>query len=166
MTSPSSSEQDLLRPMVAEDVDDVLDVQEPGAVRGLADVFPQDLYPFPRDHIGRRWRQDLLAPDVDCLVVVLEERVVGFAALRHDELLHLGIAVEHWGTGLAQRAHDAVLARLRDRGVTRAWLTVYTGNRRARRFYERLGWSPTGATTHGPTPPFAELLRYERALDA
>ena len=151
--------------MTPADVTNVLDVQEPGAVRGLAEVFPQDEYPFPRNEVARRWLHEIEAPDVDCYVVSVDAAVAGFAAIRDAEFLHFGIAVEHWGTGVAQAAHDAVLDRMRSRGVQRAWLRVFTGNRRGRRFYERLGWHPTGDRTHTSFPPHPELLHYERLLD-
>ena len=150
-----------LREMTAEDVPQVLDVQQPGAVLGLAEVFPQDRYPFPRDVIAARWLQEIATPGIDCLVVLREAVLVGFAAARDSELLHFGIAVEHWGTGVAKDAHDAVLDRLRARGVERASLRVFTENRRGRRFYEKLGWVQSGASSHSAFPPFAELLRYE-----
>jgi RimJ/RimL family protein N-acetyltransferase len=159
-----SGDRNVLRRMAADDVGDVLDVQEPGAVSGLAEVFPQDLYPFPRRDVAQRWLRELETPGIDCYVVVRGSAIVGFAAVRGDEVLHFGIAVEQWGTGLAQWTHDAVLDEMRHRGVERAWLTIYTANRRGRRFYERLGWRPTGDRTRGSSPPFAELLRYERAL--
>jgi RimJ/RimL family protein N-acetyltransferase len=155
----------LLRAMTTADVSDVLDVQEPGAVLGLSGVFPQDAYPFPRDDVAQRWLQEIPAPGIDCYVVLLEGAVVGFAAIRGDEFLHFGTAVEHWGTGIAQTAHDAVLDRMRSRGVQWAWLRVFTGNGRGRRFYEKLGWHPTGERTQSSYPPHAELLLYERTLE-
>lgn len=154
-----------LRVMTTADVPDVLDVQEPGAVLGLSDVFPQDAYPFPHDDVAHRWLQEIATPGIDSYVVVLDGVVVGFAATRDDEFLHFGTAVELWGTGIAQTAHDAVLDRMRSRGVTRAWLRVFTGNGRGRRFYEKLGWHPTGERAHSSFPPHAELLRYERTLE-
>ena len=154
-----------LRVMTAADVQQVLDVQEPGGVLGLSDVFPQDAYPFPRDVVAARWLQEIATPDIDCYVVVLDGAVVGFAAIRGDEFLHFGTAVEHWGTGIAETAHDAMLDRMRSRGVQRAWLRAFTGNGRGRRFYEKLGWVPTGARTRSTYPPHAELLRYERTLE-
>ena len=151
--------------MVPADVPDVLDAQEAGGVIGLADVFPQDRYPFPRHEVGQRWLREIDAPDVDCYVVTVDAVVSGFAATRGDELLHFGIAPDHWGRGLAQVAHDALLERMHARGVRQAWLTVFTANTRGRRFYEGLGWRPTGATTRSVFPPRPELQRYERALD-
>jgi RimJ/RimL family protein N-acetyltransferase len=151
----------VLREMTAEDVPHVLDVQQPGAILGLAEVFPQDRFPFPREVIARRWLEEIATPGIDCLVVLRAGVLVGFAAARDAELLHFGIAVEHWGTGVARDAHDAVLDRMRARGVERASLRVFTENRRGRRFYEKLGWVQSGASSHSAFPPFAELLRYE-----
>ena len=102
--------------MTAADVPVVLDIQEPGAVLGLADVFPQDAYPFPRDVVAQRWLQEIATPGIDCYVVVLDGAVVGFAAIRDDEFLHFGTAIEHWGTGVAETAHDAVLDVMASRG--------------------------------------------------
>ena len=153
-----------LRRMSAADVAQVIEVQEPGAVLGLADVFPQDAHPFPRDDVARRWREEIEEPRIDCFVVLLDEVVVGFVALRGNELLHFGIAVEHWGSGVATAAHDAALVALRQAGHDRAWLRVFTDNGRGRRFYDKLGWRPTGDRTRSSFPPHPELLRYERAL--
>ena len=127
-------------------------------------VFPQAAYPFPREDVAERWRREVAAPDVDCFVVLVHDVVQGFAATRGDELLHFGIAVEHWGTGVAERAHDAVLDRLAARGVDLAWLTVFTGNGRGRAFYEKLGWQPTDIRVHSSFLPHPELIRYERAV--
>lgn len=153
-----------LRAMTASDVQKVLDIQAPGAVLALSEVFPQDTYPFPRHDVAERWRQEVATPDVDCYVVLLDDRIVGFAAVRGDEFLHFGVAVEQWGTGVAQSAHDAVLDRMHDRGVRRTWARVFTQNRRGRRFYEKLGWQPTGELTRSTFPPHPELLHYERGL--
>lgn len=156
----------LLREMTSADVPRVLDAQQAGAVVGLAEVFPQDAYPFPREVIAQRWEEEIAAPGIDCLVVSLRGDVVGFAAVREDEFLHFGIAIEHWGTGIAEAAHDAVLDRMRARGVHRAWMRVFTKNGRGRRFYEKLGWIQTGQLSQSTFPPYAELLRYERDLAA
>ena len=153
-----------LRPMTPADVPGVLAVQEPGAVRGLAKVFPQDRFPFPRETLAQRWREEIGTHEIDCLVVEQDGALIGFAAVRADELMHFGIALERWGTGAAQAAHDAVLDQMRSTHVTRAWLRVFTGNERGRRFYERLGWARTGERSHSGFLPYAELLQYEREL--
>ena len=43
-------------------------------------------------------------PGFDCFVVEQHGEVQGFAATRGNEFSHFGIAVEHWGDGLAARA--------------------------------------------------------------
>lgn len=150
--------------MTAADLPIVLEVQRAGAVVGLADVFPQDAYPFPTDVVRRRWLAEIATANTDCLVVLHRSVVVGFAAVRGEELLHFGIAIELWGTGIAEAAHDLVLDRMRCRGVQGAWLRVFTGNSRGRRFYERLGWRETGERSRSTFPPYAELLQYRRDL--
>lgn len=150
--------------MTAADVPDVLLAQQPGAVIGLAQVFPQDEFPFPHEAVARRWLEEIETHEIDCLVIEQDEVVIGFAAVRADEFMHFGIALERWGTGAAQAAHDAILDRMRAMKVTRAWLRVFTGNERGRRFYERLGWAPTGERSHSTFPPHPELLRYELEL--
>ena len=82
----------------------------------LQEVFPQDLYPFPRREVEQRWLREIESDGVDCYVVELGSTTAGFAATRGDELLHFGIALEHWGSGLAQTAHDVVLAQMRAPG--------------------------------------------------
>ena len=150
--------------MTPADLPAVLAVQQPGAVVGLAKVFPQDKFPFPREAVARRWLEEIESHEVDCFVVEQRDAVIGFAAVRADEFIHFGIALELWGTGAAQQAHDVVLDRMRAAGETRAWLRVFTDNERGRNFYERLGWAPTGERSHSTFPPYAELLCYEREL--
>jgi GNAT superfamily N-acetyltransferase len=146
--------------MRADDLPEVLDAQQPAAVEGLSEVFPQDQYPFPRDVVAGRWASELEDPATSCFVIEHDGHVAGFAAVRGEEVLHFGVALEHWGSGLAAAAHDELVAVLRARGVTEPWLRVYAANARGRRFWEKLGWRPTGETTRGTMPPHAELLTY------
>jgi RimJ/RimL family protein N-acetyltransferase len=156
----------ILQPMTEAHVSEVVTaIQEPGSVVALSAIFPQTEFPFPRDDVARRWREEISTPGTDCYVVVSAGAVVGFAALRGDEFLHFGIAIEQWGTGIAQQAHDAVIDLMRGRGVTRTWLRVFSGNARGRAFYERLGWRLTGERTRSTFAPNPELLRYERDLE-
>jgi len=84
--------------------------------------------------------------------------------VRGDELLHFGTAVETWGSGFAAAAHDQVVRRLAATGSPRAWLRVFEENRRARRFYEKLGWHGTDRTSRSPFPPHPVLVEYELDL--
>ena len=150
--------------MTPADVPTVLAVQEPGSVVGLAKVFPPDESSFPREAVAQRWLDEIESVDVDCFVVEQDRAVVGFAAVRAEEILHFGIEMELWGTGVAQAALDAVLDRMRAARHSRAWLRVFTDNERGRRFYERLGWEPTGERSNSTFAPNPELLHYEVRL--
>lgn len=155
----------LLRRAVLSDLPDLLDVQQAGAVKGLAHIFRQDLYPFPRAEVHARWESELADPAVDVYVIVDDTgRIAGFAAIRGDELLHFGTAVESWGGGLASAAHDELLVRFAAAGVVRARLRVFEENGRARRFYEKMGWRPTGRLTRTSFAPRPVLVEYELEL--
>ena len=150
------------RPAAPDDVDAILNVQEPGAVQGLGHIFPQAQHPFPRDVVRARWESEIVDPRIAVYVATAAGgRVVGFAARRDDELLHFGTAVETWGTSLATSLHDELLATF-PAGVTRLRLRVFAENRRARRFYERCGWTPTGAISRTSYEPFPVLVEYAR----
>jgi RimJ/RimL family protein N-acetyltransferase len=153
----------LLRLADPADLSALLDVQEPGAVRSLGHIFPQETHPFPRDELRARWLREIA--DVDVTVYVAEDdeqRLVAFAATRADEFLHFGTAVDTWGTGLATEVHDEVLNRMSAAGVFRARLHVFEENRRARRFYEKHGWRATGQRRPTTFAPYPELLEYTR----
>lgn len=148
--------------MTAGDLDEVLLVQQQGAQMGLANIFPQDRYPFPRERVRARWEDEVADPGVDCFVVLGDGgTVAGFAAVRGNEFLHFGTAIWSWGTGLAGSAHDQLLGHWRARGYERAWLRVFEDNLRARRFYERRGWTPTGERSQSRFAPYPVLLTYQ-----
>ena len=87
--------------------------------------------------------------------------MTGFAARRRDELLHFGTAPATWGSGLASELHDALLTTWPS-DLERLWLRVFRDNHRARRFWEKHGWEPTGESTRSPFEPRPVLLTYER----
>ena len=154
----------VLRPMAAADVDDVVSLQGVGAIVGLGHIFLQDKHPFPAPEIRRRWLEDIEIPGLDCYVILHRGRAAGFAALRADEFLHFGTAMDTWGSGLAGLAHDELLEVFRAAGHSRVRLRVFEENARARRFYERRAWQATGGASRTSFPPHPVLLRYERPL--
>lgn len=146
--------------MTEADLPALIDVQQAGAVVGLAAAFPQDLHPFPREAIAARWRAEIADPQIETYVAVDDTgRLIGFAATTGSELLHFGTAIDTWGDGTATALHDIVVRPLRahERGPT---LFVFAENGRGRRFYEKLGWRPTGVTRTGDFPPHPLLLEY------
>ena len=93
---------------------------------------------------------------------------LGFYYLKGDELNQLYVAAEARGTGVARVLMADAEARLRDAGITMAWLACAIGNDRAARFYEKSGWRRAGIvvthaeTSEGPFP--LEVWRYEKRL--
>jgi GNAT superfamily N-acetyltransferase len=147
------------------DVEDILDVQEPAAVQGLAHIFPQEEHPFPRDTVAQRWRIEVA--DLGTAVYVSTDhsgRITGFAARRDDELLHFGTVLQLWGTGLASWLHEELLITYPP-SVSRVRLRVFDKNYRARRFYERRGWTETGVTSRTTFAPHPALIEYVRPRD-
>ncbi len=101
-------------------------------------------------------------------VATIDAGVVGFVTVHVDEIEQLYVAAAARGTGIAAAllGHGEAVIEAR---FDRAWLAVVAGNTRARRFYERNGWSDTGAFdnpawTAGHTTIPVPARRYEKRL--
>jgi GNAT superfamily N-acetyltransferase len=68
-----------------------------------------------------------------------------------------------WGTGLASRLVGVAEADGRERGWTELALQTPSEHARARRFYEREGWSTDGEPQYEPALGLV-LVTYRRAL--
>lgn len=153
-----------LRPATEADLDELVGMQEVASVAALAHVFPQATHPFPRAAVLERWRTELADPATAVYVSTDDaRRITGFAARRHDELLHFGTAIDTWGTGLASALHDGLLGTF-PQEVSLIRLRVFEENHRARRFWEKNGWRPTGRTSRSPFAPHPVLLEHELHL--
>jgi RimJ/RimL family protein N-acetyltransferase len=100
------------------------------------------------------WRQNVVDPDVPVFVVD-EDGIVGFVAVGPSrdedcdgELWGIYVVPEAWGTGAGAELMRAGLDYLGAR-FGEAILWVLDDNPRARRFYEKHGWAPDGATKRG-----------------
>jgi ribosomal protein S18 acetylase RimI-like enzyme len=104
----------------------------------------------------------------DTTVAIVDGEVAGFLTIAEDEIEQIFVAAAHRGSGVA----DALMAdgerRLKAAGHTRIWLAVVAGNARARRFYERLGWTDAGSIDYladgNDGPVSVPAHRYEKAL--
>ena len=76
-----------------------------------------------------------------------------------SELLHFGTAIETWGTATAGELLAIIVGRLRRDGDGLR-LHVFVDNGRARRFYEKHGWSPSGRSSVSRYEPHPVLLEY------
>lgn len=94
----------------------------------------------------RGGRHTLVAVDGDVLC-----GHVTFGRSRDDELADsaevwaLYVDPPRWGTGISSALMFAACARLTKAGHEHAFLWVLSANARARRFYERMGWSTDGS---------------------
>jgi GNAT superfamily N-acetyltransferase len=70
----------------------------------------------------------------------------GSAPASIAELYALYVTPAWWSTGTGRALMERVLAEVRTEGYARIVLWVLTENARARRFYERCGFRPSGAT--------------------
>lgn len=80
----------------------------------------------------------------DTTVAVVDGAVAGFIMVVDDEVEQVYVSAEHRGKGIADLLMKEAERQVRENGYTRAWLAVVAGNARARRFYERSGWSDDG----------------------
>jgi GNAT superfamily N-acetyltransferase len=80
------------------------------------------------------------------------------------ELYTLYVAQAHWSTGVGRGLTDAALDGLRAAGYRRVVLWTLTENARARRFYDKAGFAPDGATNTLADLGNVEELRYARDL--
>ena len=136
---------------------------------------------------SQRWRQALaagggrgvaLTPEGRVVLLVAEDaegKIVGIAAIGGDraepdpvrgELQMINVSPEAWGRGVAKLLLGGAEDELRDMGFQEAVLWVLESNARARRFYEREGWSPDGVVKEEERPGFVlRQVRYRRRLD-
>ncbi len=96
--------------------------------------------PLARERLGDPLAWSRVAFDGAQAVGVVVWRPVAAGAL----LSWLFTDPGEWGSGLAQSLHDSAIAAMRAAGHAEAELWVHDANGRARRFYERNGWAPTG----------------------
>jgi GNAT superfamily N-acetyltransferase len=103
------------------------------------------------------WQQNLskhAASGAKRVLLALDQRgALGFvrvgvaAELGNVGLVYLlYVLPEFWGAGVGAALMQAGMRELRALGQDSAFLWVLRDNRRARRFYERLGWQPDGRT--------------------
>ncbi|WP_155375296.1 GNAT family N-acetyltransferase [Catellatospora vulcania] len=81
----------------------------------------------------------------DTTVAEVDGAVAGFVMVVADEVEQVYVAADRRGAGVAGALLAEGLRQVDQNGHERAWLAVASGNTRARRFYEREGWTDEGA---------------------
>jgi GNAT superfamily N-acetyltransferase len=154
-----------LRPAVAADRDVIGTIWHDGWREAHLGRVPDELLPYRERH---HFLERIPAVLDSTTVAVTGPAVVGFVMVHDDEVEQLYVDPSARGTGAAAAllAHgEAVVGRRADR----AWLAVVDGNARARRFYERSGWSDTGPFANPAWIPGGGTIavptrRYEKRL--
>ncbi|WP_410785139.1 GNAT family N-acetyltransferase [Kribbella sp. C-35] len=135
-----------------------------GAFTGLV---PQDfLDAMDPDSIAASWA-DSIAAGRSRLYVSVTDRVVGYAGVGPErdetappntgELYALFVHPDHWATGAGRALTDAACTDLRNAGCTTVRLWVLEANIRARRFYQRYGFTETPDRTHSSLANLPEI---------
>ena len=112
---------------------------------------PQDLALFLQNHSPAKWREDLADPDCAVCVGEVDREAVAYAKLLPPDVpiaitvpaleIKQFYVLNGWhGTGVAARLMHWAIAEARARGAEELYLSVFTGNERAQRFYTRHGF--------------------------
>jgi diamine N-acetyltransferase len=116
---------------------------------------PNDLEIFLQNHDPEVWTKELADPAFAVRVAELDGKMVGYAKLgpphlpfeprgEAAELRQLYVLEEMKGQGIAQALIEWIIDRARERRADHLYLSVFTENHRARRFYEKYGFEPEG----------------------
>jgi GNAT superfamily N-acetyltransferase len=167
----------LLRPATPQDAAAIAAVHVASwqvAYRGLLPDALLDGLDVDRRRTG--WERLLTgAPRHGAVVAEDDGRITGFAhtvPARDDdadegtgEVTSIYTVAEAWGSGTGRALMAAAIEQLRAAGFRSATLWVLDSNGRARRFYERAGWTVDGAVKDDDLAgtPVREL-RYRRNL--
>lgn len=137
----TTHEEPALRPATPDDAAAVARIWHEGWADGhLGHVPPALLAVRTPRSFGLRAPQRL----ADTVVAVVDGAVAGFVMVVEDEVEQVYVAADHRGTGVAGALLTAAEERVAGKGYAKAWLAVVNGNTRARRFYERNGWTDEG----------------------
>jgi ribosomal protein S18 acetylase RimI-like enzyme len=150
-------------------MDDILHRDaEPGDAAALADLFaetfretfghmyqPADLNAFLAGHGVAQWAEQLRDPAIAVRLAERDGRAVGFTKLGSVklpvepagaalEVRQFYVAPEVRGSAVAPALMEWLLHEARARGAEELYLSVYTDNVRAQRFYARYGFVAVG----------------------
>ena len=131
------------------------------------------------------WSDRLKNPPPGCATFVAHEdhRIQGFVHVGPSgdedhiddgisQVFSIHVDPSRWGGGIGKRLLDHALGFLQSCGCKEATLWVVAGNRRARQFYEALGWHPDGLqrkeilAVEGADGDEVDVVRYRLELNA
>jgi ribosomal protein S18 acetylase RimI-like enzyme len=112
---------------------------------------PEDLAEFLGKFTADAWAEEFNDPRYRFRIAELDGKVVGFVKLgpstlpidtsrRAIELRQIYVGKDYHGSGIAKALTDWAIDQARSQGFEELYLTVYTDNHRAKRFYDRYGF--------------------------
>ena len=154
-----------LRPAVPADGPAVAAIWQAGWRDGHLGLVPDELLDV-RTEVSFRTRAAHRVGDTT--VAVVAGRIAGFVMVVADEVEQVYVSALHRGSGVADDLLREAERQIKDAGHSTAWLAVVAGNAKARRFYERCGWSDGGAFEYAAagdgSPIFVPAHRYVKDL--
>lgn len=130
-----------IRPAIVADAPRIAEVWESAWRDGHVGHIPDELLVHRRSDSFRARTAEMIERTH---VAVVDGTVVGFVALKADEIDQLMVDASARGTGVAGALLTDGARRILEAGHAQPWLAVVTGNARARHFYEREGWRDAG----------------------
>lgn len=179
--APESDSTPIVRLARVIDADAIADLHVRAwqvAYRGLLPDAYLDSLSSEMGSRSAQWRLRIAQPEPskETLVAVVDDVIAGWVTYgpTRDEDVTGEMTAEIWGIYVdpdhwRRRAGSALLSesvgRLATAGYAEATLWVLEGNSRARRFYERHGWRPDGATDFFERGGHQAIeIRYRRPL--
>ena len=130
-----------LRSATLEDAGDIAEIWHLGWRDGHLGFVPQALIAVRTED---SFRTRALARLADTTVATVDETVAGFVMRVNDEVEQVYVGAAYRGKGIADILIAEAERQVRAGGFKVAWLAVVAGNKRARAFYKRAGWTDQG----------------------
>ncbi|MFF5207047.1 GNAT family N-acetyltransferase [Streptosporangium sp. NPDC000396] len=147
-----------------DDAEDVLRIKNETWKTAYQGLLPQDFLDDLRvePRAVEVWRGRLADDALHAMIGEVDGEAAGFSlfgsardeGLTGGEIYAIYVLSSHWSTGLGLALMERSTARLREMGHADVGLWVLEGNTRARRFYERFGFTPSGRTQDVEGMPF------------
>lgn len=139
------------------------------AMHAFASIFPPEA-PVPSvEEFLDAWRANFAPDAIDAgtrAFVAETDDAIGVVVAAPAHLSRLYVLPAWWGRGVGRALYDTAMGHIAALGSRRATLWVLEGNATAREWYERLGWTPTGARKPVYAPGRVDDVEYAVDLRA
>lgn len=163
-----------IRPADRADAPTLAALHLESALTGFAHIFPPEAEPPTTDQLCGEWEHCLGARSAEEARTFIAEHdgtAVGVVLAGPDPIeptcghvARLYVLPERWGTGTGRALYEQAITHLQQLAFAEATLWVLEHNHRARGWYERLGWRPTGERRPVYAPGHIDDLRYRTRL--